>query len=273
MLVRGMSCGQVTAAIPTRLGITIQAPIVRVTPSTTKVHPTVRPMYMRTVAGTQTTFISESFMDELAAAAKIDPIQFRINHLPPATQDDLIRTLEAAKAMSGWQSRPSPGPNTGAAVMAGRGIGLSTRGPIAHVAEVEVTRKTGVVKVKRIFVAVNIGSLVTPDGTAAQVEGGTIMGLSRAIKDQVVFGKKQITSGDWVTYPIVRFTDVPASIEIDFLPPETPEVPAGGIGEPASQAVPAAVANAIFDATGVRIRRPPFTPARVRAALKSAGVA
>jgi CO/xanthine dehydrogenase Mo-binding subunit len=235
------------------------------------VNPVVRPMYMRTVAGIQTTFISESFMDELAAAAGVDPIQYRLNHLDPVAQAKAIATLKAVQQASGWQARPSPAPKSSDQVLKGRGVGLSSG--VAHVAEVEVDRKTGRVHVPRLFVAVNIGSLVSPDATSAQVEGGTLMGLSRALKDQVVFGKNRITSADWVTYPIVRFQDVPQSINITFVPPAAPSVPNGGIGEPSSQQVPAAVGNAIFDATGVRMRSTPFTPARVRAALKGAGVA
>jgi CO/xanthine dehydrogenase Mo-binding subunit len=234
------------------------------------VDPTVRPMYMRTVQGIQSTFISESFMDELASAAGVDPIQFRLNHMP-STQARAIATLQAVQQLSGWQSRPSPNPASNATVLRGRGVGLS--GSTAHVAEVEVNRKTGAVRATRISAAVNIGPLVHPDSTRAQVEGGTIMGLSRALRDQVIFGKNQITSADWVTYPIVRFREIPDTIDVVFVPPAAPAVPSGGIGEPASQGVPAAVANAIFDATGVRIRRPPFTPARVRAALKAAGLA
>ena len=235
------------------------------------VDPTVRPMYMRTVQGIQSTFISESFIDELASAAGIDPIQFRLNHLSTTTQARAIATLQAVQQLSGWQSRPSPAPASKATVLRGRGVGLS--GSTAHVAEVEVNVKTGAVQATRISAAVNIGSLVHPDSTRAQVEGGTIMGLSRALRDQVIFGKNQITSSDWVTYPIVRFKDIPDTIDVAFVSPSAPAVPNGGIGEPASQGVPAAVANAIFDATGVRIRRPPFTPARVRAALKAAGLA
>jgi CO/xanthine dehydrogenase Mo-binding subunit len=226
-------------------------------------------MYMRTVQGIQSTFITESFMDELAAAAGIDPIQFRLNHMP-STQARAIATLQAVQQLSGWQSRPSPAPVSNTAVLRGRGVGLS--GTTAHVVELEVTPKTGAIRVTRISAAVNIGPLVHPDSTKAQVEGGTIMGLSRALRDQVIFGKNQITSADWVTYPIVRFKDIPDAIDVAFVP-SAPAVPTGGIGEPASQGVPAALANAVFDATGVRIRRPPFTPARVRAALKAAGVA
>jgi CO/xanthine dehydrogenase Mo-binding subunit len=234
------------------------------------VNPVVRPMYMRTVAGIQTTFISESFMDELAAAVGVDPIQYRLNHLDPVAQAKAIATLTAVQQLSGWESRPSPAPKGTGPILRGRGVGLS--GAVAHVAEVEVERKSGRVRATRISVAVNIGSLVSPDATSAQVEGGTLMGLSRALRDQVVFGKNRITSADWVTYPILRFMDVPASIDIAYVP-SAPAVPAGGIGEPSSQNVPAAVGNAIFDATGVRMRSTPFTPARVRAAMKEAGVA
>jgi CO/xanthine dehydrogenase Mo-binding subunit len=251
------------------------------------IDPPVRPMYMRTVAGIQNTFIQESFMDELAAAAGVDSIQFRLNHLTDQTNVLTpvgVSILQAAQQLSGWQTRPSPAPQTNDPVLKGRGIGLSlsTSCCIAHVADVEVTRKTGAVQVKRISVVAELGTLVHPDSVMAQLEGGTIMGLSRAIKDEVTFGKNRITSGDWVTYPIVRFRDLPASIDIRILNPTAADngsiarwtkVPNGGIGEPSSIAVPAAVANAVFDATGVRIRSTPFTPARVRAAMKAAGVA
>jgi CO/xanthine dehydrogenase Mo-binding subunit len=234
------------------------------------VDPVVRPMYMRTVAGIQTTFISESFMDELAAAAGVDPIQYRLNHLDPVAQSKAVATLQAVQTLSGWQSRPSPAPKQDGPVLRGRGVGLTST--VAHVAEVEVDRKSGRVHVTRVSVAVNIGSLVSPDATSAQVQGGTIMGLSRALRDQVVFGKNKITSSDWVTYPIVRFQEIPETIDITYVA-SAPSVPNGGIGEPSSQAMPAAIGNAIFDATGVRMRRTPFTPARVRAAMKEAGVA
>jgi nicotinate dehydrogenase subunit B len=233
------------------------------------IDPPVRGMYMRTVQGLQNTFISESFMDELAAAAGVDPIQFRLNHLP-ASQSTAIATLNAVEQLSNWQSRPSPMKAQSGTVVTGRGVGLTST--VAHVAEVEVNTKNGQVKVTKLYSAVNIGSLVNPDGTLAQAQGGSIMGLSRALKDEVTFSKNQISSNDWVTYPIVRFLDIPDSVEIVLVPPTTPTVPNGGIGEPSSQAVPAAVGNAIFDATGVRIRRTPFRAPRVRAALKAAGI-
>jgi CO/xanthine dehydrogenase Mo-binding subunit len=250
------------------------------------IDPPVRPMYMRTVNGIQNNFIQESFMDELAAAAGIDPIQFRLAHL--TDQGNVltpvgIGILKAAQELSGWQTRPSPAPKSNGSVLKGRGIGLSlsTSCCIAHVAEVEVTPKTGAVAVKRISVVAQLGTLVHPDAVMAQIEGGTIMGLSRAIKDEVTFGRNRITSSDWVSYPIARFRDLPKTLDIKILAPTAAEngtvarwtkVPNGGIGEPSSINVPAAVANAIFDATGVRIRSTPLNTPRVRAALRAADV-
>jgi CO/xanthine dehydrogenase Mo-binding subunit len=261
----GLPHGSQAAAAPSLYNVPNQLTVAH------SVNPTVRPMYMRLPGSIQTSFISEAFMDELAAAARVDPIQYRLNHFDPAAQAKAITTLQAVQKLSGWQSRPSPGPRGSGPVLRGRGIGLTSA--VAHVVELEVGRKTGKVRINRISVAVNIGQLVNPDSTKAQVEGGTIMGLSRGLKDQVIFGKNQITSADWVTYPIVRFADLPDAIDITFVPPTAPAVPNGGIGEPSQGAMPAALSNAIFDATGVRIRRPPFTPARVRAALKAAGLA
>jgi len=244
-------------------------------------------MYMRTVNGIQNTFIQESFMDELAAAAGVDPIQFRLNHLTDQTNVLTpvgVSILQEAQQLAGWQSRPSPAAKTDAPVLKGRGIGLSlsTSCSIAHVCDVEVNRKTGAVAVKRISVVAQLGTLVHPDSVIAQLQGGTIMGLSRAIKDEVTFGKNRITSADWVSYPIARFRDLPAAIDIKILKPTAAEngsiarwtkVPNGGIGEPSSIGVPAAVANAVFDATGVRLRSTPFSAPRVRAAMKAAGIA
>ncbi|HEY4348966.1 MAG TPA: molybdopterin cofactor-binding domain-containing protein [Gaiellaceae bacterium] len=251
------------------------------------IDPPVRPMYMRTVQGLQNTFISESFWDELASAAGVDSIQFRLNHLTNQANQltgPSIGVLQAIQAMSGWQSRPSPLKGQTGPVMKGRGIGLtpSTSCTIAHACEVEVTRKTGAVKVTKIWVAAQLGTLVNPDSVRAQIEGGTIMGLSRALKDEVTFGKKVITSRDWVSYPIARFKDLPATIDIEILKSAVADngsiaswtkIPNGGIGEPSTINVPAAVANAVFDATGVRIRSTPFRPARVLSALKTAGIA
>ena len=212
-------------------------------------------------------------MDELAAAAGSDPIDFRLKHMTDPRQ---ISVLQAVKELSGWQTRPSPAARAGGEILRGRGVAQSNRGTlnaIANVAEVEVTRKTGAVRVTRMSVATELGVVVHPDSTIAQIEGGTIMGISRVLKEGVHFGKNRVTDTDWVTYPILRFGDVPDAIDVKIIRRPGAGLPDGGIGEPANNNLPPAIANAIFDATGVRLRQPPFTPARVRAALKAAGVA
>jgi CO/xanthine dehydrogenase Mo-binding subunit len=239
------------------------------------VDPLTRPMYMRTVGGTQTRFIHESFVDELAAAASEDPIEFRVKHLDltnPVNQRALA-VLREVQRRSGWQGRPSPAPGaTSGTIVRGRGFSLSPSASccIANVAEVEVNRKTGVVSVSKLWAVAELGTIVNPDGVHNQFQGGSIMGISRALKETARLSKNSVTSVDWVTYPILRFKDVPP-LDLTVLP--TPaSIPAGGIGEPSSIAVPAAIGNAFFDATGVRMRSLPLTPGRVRAALKGAGV-
>jgi CO/xanthine dehydrogenase Mo-binding subunit len=138
------------------------------------------------------------------------------------------------------------------------------------VVEVDVNRRTGAVRVTRFYAVAELGTtLVNPDGVKNQLEGGGIMGLSRSLKEEARFSRRGVRSYDWVTYPIFRFVDMPAVFDTVVLT-SPPSIPGGGIGEPASVAVPAAVGNAIFDATGVRMRSIPFTPARVRAALRAA---
>ena len=156
---------------------------------------------------------------------------------------------------------------------------------MANVAEVEVDKKTGRVYVKRMNVVVDAGQIVNPRAIESQITGATIYATSRALKEQMVFDKSKVTSVDWVTYPILRFLEIPTEINVTLL--DQPNLsPVGsfdnggmgsyvnsGIGEPPNTVPPAAIGNAFFDATGVRIRQAPFTPARVRAALKAAGVA
>jgi CO/xanthine dehydrogenase Mo-binding subunit len=155
---------------------------------------------------------------------------------------------------------------------------------IATVAEVEVDKKTGKVTVTRVVSAVDAGQIVNPTAIKSQIVGATLYATSRALKEEVTFTKSKITDTDWTTYPILRFTEVP-NVEVTLLDQPTLS-PAGsfanggvgsyvnsGIGEPPNTVMPAAIGNAIFDATGVRMRQLPYTPARVRAALKAAGVA
>jgi nicotinate dehydrogenase subunit B len=135
---------------------------------------------------------------------------------------------------------------------------------VACVAEVQVDKSTGVVRVKRIVVAHDCGLVVNPDGVKNQVEGNVLQSLSRALKEEVRFDERRITSADWGTYPILTFSEVP---EVEIVLLDRPDQPALGAGEPSTVTTAPAVANAIFDATGVRLRQMPFTPERVRAAL------
>jgi CO/xanthine dehydrogenase Mo-binding subunit len=234
------------------------------------VQPPVRNLYMRSPGSIQNDFVKESFMDELAALAGADAIDFRLNHLrDPA----FITVLNELKAFSRWETRPSATTVGSGQILRGRGVALtgSNTRTVGNVAEVEINRKTGALHVTKISVVASIGTIVTPDGTKSQIEGGTIMGISRATKEEVRYSKNKVTSTDWVTYPIVRFKDVPYKIDIKVITLPNSGIPAGGIGEPSNNPQPAAIGNAIFDATGVRMRAVPFTPSKVRAALKAAG--
>jgi CO/xanthine dehydrogenase Mo-binding subunit len=220
---------------------------------------------MRTVGSTAAAFPVESFIDELAAAAGADPIEFRIRHLSTSNQRQ-IDALNAVAALAGWESRPSPKPNPQGEVVTGRGV--ATRGNVAVAAEVEVNRKTGKVRVTRACVAHDCGLVVNPDGVRSQVEGSIVMFASRAINEQVTFTRSAITSLDWVTYPIMRFKDAPDEVKIQLI--NRPDVPSSGAGELSGPVIAPAIANAFFDATGVRMRQLPMTPARVRATLAAA---
>jgi CO/xanthine dehydrogenase Mo-binding subunit len=237
-------------------------------------------------------------LDEIASATGQDPIAFRLRHLHDNIDSATLvsgkpRTtgvVQAVQQASGWQTRPSPGPgaSSSARIVSGRGVAIladESSAYIANVTEVELDKNTGRVRVTRMHVAVDVGQVVNPVGVKAQVEGATIYGTSRALKEQVTFDKSKVTNTDWVNYPILRFSEVPQAIEITLLDRPTLS-PAGsfdnsgvgsyvnsGIGEPAGTVVAAAIGNAIFDATGVRIRQTPYTPARVRAYLRAAGVA
>jgi CO/xanthine dehydrogenase Mo-binding subunit len=139
---------------------------------------------------------------------------------------------------------------------------------VACIAEVQVEQDTGVVRVTRIVVAHDCGLIINPDGVKNQIEGNVIQSLSRALKEEVQFNEMGITSVDWQTYPILTFSEVP---EVDIVLINRPDQPALGAGEPSTVTTAAAVANAIFDATGIRLRQTPFTPARVREALSDRG--
>ena len=228
--------------------------------------PLLRGWAMRSPGRVQVNFAGEQFIDEIAAATGQDPIVLRLRHV---TDERTLAVLHRVADLSRWQTRPSPHPDarSSARIAHGRGVALvaNQRGTfIATVAEVEVDRVTGHVAVKRIFSAVDPGLVVNPNGLLAQIEGATIYGTSRALKEQITHDRSRVTSDDWKSYPILRFTEVP---EIAVAVINRPELPPGGIGEPPNTTPAAAIGNAIFDAAGIRLREIPYSPARVKAAL------
>ena len=213
-------------------------------------------------------FASESLLDEIAADLKVDPVEFRLRHLTENKRG--TDCLKAAADKMKWQPRLSPAPAASGNVAKGRGVALTQRANAycAVAADVEVNRTNGQVAVKRIVCSHDCGLIVNPDGVTNQVEGNLLQGVSRALFEEVTFDANGVTSLDWNSYPILRFTDVP-DLEIVLI--NRPEMAPLGAGEPAIIPVPAAIANAIFDAVGVRLREGPFTPKRVLAAIQPKG--
>jgi CO/xanthine dehydrogenase Mo-binding subunit len=238
---------------------------------------------LRDPNGPQATFASESFIDELAAAAKADPLAFRLKLLTGATADDSgfkrarsIAVLKAVAEAYRWDSRPSPKPRGTGNILTGRGVAYSFRGQtvVAQIAEVEVNRQTGRVWAKRLVCAHDCGLVINPEGVRRTIECGMLHSLSRALYEEVQFDTEKVTSVDWVSSPSLTHADTPEMIDIVLVNgdpnPNRPDLPHYGAGETICKPLIAAVANAIYDATGVRLRRVPFRSARVLAALKSA---
>jgi CO/xanthine dehydrogenase Mo-binding subunit len=245
----------------------------------------VRTGNLRDPNGPQATFASESFIDEAAVAAKADALAFRLKLLQAETSDDngfrrarSIAVLKAAAEKYGWDTRISGKPRGNEKVLTGRGIAYSFRGQtmVAQIAEVEVNRETGHVWAKRLVCAHDCGFVVNPESLRTSVECGMLHGLSRALHEEVKFNTEKVTSVDWISHPTLRHADVPGSIEIVLVNgdpnPKRPDLPIYGAGEACLKPTMAAVANAIYDATGVRIRRVPLRDDRVLAALRAAGV-
>ena len=240
---------------------------------------------LRDPNGPQVTFASESFIDELAAAAHADPVGFRLALLTAGTTDDKefkrARSIAAVKTVAeayGWDTRSSPKPLGTGTILTGRGISYCFRNQtvVAQIAEVEVNRNTGHVWVKRLVCAHDCGLVINPEGLRRTIEGNMLYGMSRALHEEVRFDTEKVTSVDWISHPTLTHADAPATIDIVLLNgdpnPNRPDLPPYGAGEAACKPMVAAVANAIFDATGVRIRRAPFRDDRVLAALKAARV-
>jgi CO/xanthine dehydrogenase Mo-binding subunit len=224
-----------------------------------------RPAPIRSPGKPANCFAVESFADELAAAAGLDPIEFRLRWLADGRG---IEVIKRAAALMAWQSRPSPVRGKDAAVMRGRGFSYvhykHSESYVAMGMEVAVERASGRIRVERVACAHDCGQIINPDGVHAQVEGSILQTLSRALMEEVQFDRSRVTSVDWGSYPIMRFSDVP-KLDIELV--DRPTQPPLGAGEAACAPVGAALANAVFDATGVRLRTVPFTPQRVKSAL------
>jgi nicotinate dehydrogenase subunit B len=224
-----------------------------------------RTTHLRDPEGPAVTFAVESFLDEVAAAARVDPIDFRIAYLDdPRAKAALASVAERA----GWDGRASPKANVETGdIVTGRGVAFGTRRGtyVATVAEVEVNRRTGAVRVRRLVCAHDCGLIINPDGLRGTIEANLIQSMSRSLKEEVMFNRDTVTSVDWQTYPVARSLDIPEQVDIVLL--NHPELPAAGAGEPASRPTAASIANAIFDATGARLRQAPLTPPKIKAAL------
>jgi nicotinate dehydrogenase subunit B len=234
--------------------------------------PPVRAARMRGVASLPNTFAHECFIDELAAAAGVDPVKFRIERLNDARA---TAVLTAAAKKAGWEPRVPRKPDlAGGTIAKGRGVAYAryTHGDFpgygaaftAWIADVEVDLGSGQVRVTRVVVAQDAGLMVNPKGVELQVHGNVVQSVSRALMEEVRFDGAGVTSLDFKTYPIATFPEVP---DIQVVLIDRPDDPPLGVGEAASIPSAAAIANAIFDATGARIRQVPFTPYRIKAAL------
>jgi CO/xanthine dehydrogenase Mo-binding subunit len=211
-------------------------------------------------------FASESTIDEIAADQRMDPVQFRLRYL---TSDKRISDiLIATTKKAGWTDHVSRStPSTGNKV-AGRGVAVANRANTmtAAVTEIEVDKTTGEITVKKITLGHDCGLIVNPDGLKNQIEGNILQAVSRALLEEVLFDSAGQTNLDWKSYPVIRFEHVP---EVEIVLIDRPEMQPLGGGEPSIVPVTAAIANAIYDATGARMRRVPFTPQRVLSLIKA----
>jgi len=219
----------------------------------------VRVSALRTLGGFANVFATESFMDELAELAKADPVEYRLRHL----KDERGRAVvQAAAERAGWK------PATKSDGLHGRGFAYAryetVKAYVAMVADIAIDRATGKVRVVKVVAAADAGQIVNPDGLANQIEGGIIQSISWTLKEQVRFDRQHILSKDWETYPILTFNEVP---EIEVVLLDQPKAPFLGAGEASQGPTPAAIANAIYHATGIRLRDLPLTPDKVKAGL------
>ncbi len=236
--------------------------------------------FLRAPSSQQALFASEQMVDELAHEARMDPVAFRRLNIATTTDPAYgsaggrawLGVLDAVAAASGWQPRVAASKLASGNVVTGRGISLggfaSTQ--VGVVAQISVNKKTGKISVHHLYAAQINGLTISPGLVENQMSGNLIQGLSRGLLEQVTFSRSRVTSLDWVTYPILRIGDAPKVTTVSI---QRKDLQSTGVGEPVNAPVAAAVANAFFDATGVRIRVAPMTPERVRFVLREAGVA
>ncbi len=222
-----------------------------------------RTSHLRTPGRMQNTFANEAFFDEMAAAAGADPLQWRVTYLK---EPRAKAVLEDVAKLSKWQSRLSPAAKIPGDIARGRGVAFvkydNDRTFVALVAEVEVNKKSGQIRVTDIWCSHDCGQVINPDGAINQIEGGIMQTISRTLIEELQFNRSHFTSLDWASYPILRFPDVPR-IHVNLI--NRPDMPSWGAGEMAPTVVPAAISNAVFDAIGARMRSVPFLPAKVLA--------
>jgi nicotinate dehydrogenase subunit B len=226
-----------------------------------------RTAHLRDPVGPDIHFGSEQFIDEIAAAVAEDPVAFRLKYIT-APRDAAV--VKAAAERAGWEPHAAPRRERANGVLRGRGMAYAQRAGtiVAVVAEVEVDPASGRIWGRKFTVAHDCGLIVNPQGLRYTIEGNVVQALSRTLLEEVRFDQNAVTSVDWATYPILEIQDAPEVIEVVLI--DHPELPPTGAGEPTMRCIPAAVANAFFDATGVRLRRAPLAPERVKAALARA---
>ena len=225
-----------------------------------------RPSWIRTPGRLQNTYANESFMDELAVAAGADPFAF---HRRALKDPRGLEVLDRLEKLADWKADASAKRDKTGDKVFGRGMSYVKyeliRTYVGGVADVEVDKATGVIRVVRFFVVQDCGQIINPDGIRNQLEGNVIQTVSRTLKEQLTFDRSHVTSVDWASYPIITFPEIP-EVVMDLI--DRPTEPPWGSGEPSAAIVPSAISNAVFDATGARMRSVPYLPEKMKAALQ-----
>ncbi len=228
-----------------------------------------RTSHLRDTGGPQLHFASECFVDEMAVYTGMDPVAFRLKYI---SKDREKAAIQAVVEKASWEPRTSARKQkTVDGLLSGQGIAYAFRGGtiVAMIADIEINPSTGRIWARKITVAHDCGLIVNPQQLRLVIEAGLVQACSRALREEVLFDKAKVLSIDWSSYPILEMEDAPGAIDIVLI--NRPNVASSGAGEPMARPVAAAIANAVYDATGERLRRAPFTPARVKAAVSALG--